>query len=82
MFTSSPSPSGASEVRRSVSGITSAANDPPFGSTAVRQTPFTAIESPGDELGGERRLHLESAVAQRADHPLAGYEPREHLTTP
>ena len=46
-FTSSPSPSGASEVRRSVSAITSAANDPPFGSTAVRQTPFTAIESPG-----------------------------------
>src|SRR6187200_2736404 len=46
-FTSSPIASGASEVRRRVSGITSAANEPLSRSTAVRQTPLTAIESPG-----------------------------------
>src|SRR5688500_4697749 len=46
-FTSSPSESGSSDVRRSVSGITSAANEPLFRSTAVRQMPLTAIESPG-----------------------------------
>src|SRR5918994_7142581 len=47
-LTSSPSPSGASDVRRSVSGITSAAKEPFWRSTAVRHTPFTAIESPGE----------------------------------
>src|SRR5688572_848715 len=46
-LTSSPIWSGASDVRRSVSGITSAANEPLSRSVAVRQTPFTAIESPG-----------------------------------
>src|SRR6185295_15270938 len=46
-FTSSPIWSGASDVRRSVSGMTSAANEPFSRSVAVRQTPFTAIESPG-----------------------------------
>src|SRR5215216_787347 len=46
-FTSSPSPSGSREVRRSVSGMTSASNEPLLFPTAVRQTPFTAIESPG-----------------------------------
>src|SRR6266498_1945129 len=46
-LTSSPSASGSSDVLRSVSGITSAANDPLLRSTAVRQTPLTAIESPG-----------------------------------
>src|ERR687897_476551 len=46
-FTSSPIWSGASAVRRSVSGITSAAKEPLSRSVAVRHTPLTAIESPG-----------------------------------
>src|SRR5215208_5283490 len=45
-FTSSPSPSGSSDVRLSVSGITSASNEPFVRPTAVRQMPLTAIESP------------------------------------
>src|SRR4051794_10163075 len=45
-FTASPSASGPREERLSVSAITSARKRSPSGSTAVRHTPFTAIESP------------------------------------
>jgi hypothetical protein len=34
------------------------------------------------KLAGERRLDLHAAVRKAAYHALAGYEPREHLTTP
>ena len=66
-LTSSPAPSGPSEVRRSVSGITSAAE-------AVRRRleggEADAVD--GDrvarrQLGGERRLHLQPAVRERAN---------------
>src|SRR3954447_22555143 len=46
-FTWSPAPRGPSDERRSVSAITSARKPSVDGSTAVRQTAFTATESPG-----------------------------------
>src|SRR5918994_2558581 len=46
-LTASPVASGPSELRRSVSSITSAEKPSRLGSTAVRQTPLTATESPG-----------------------------------
>src|SRR4051794_12763913 len=45
-FTGAPSPSPASEERRSVSCITSALKRPSAIAVAVRQTPLTATESP------------------------------------
>src|SRR5215213_9073702 len=47
-LTLSPAPSGPSDERRRVSAITSARKPSGAGSTAVRQTPLTAIESPGE----------------------------------
>jgi hypothetical protein len=46
-LTGSPAPTEPSAVRSNVSFITSAVNTPPSTLTTVRQTPETAIESPG-----------------------------------
>src|SRR5687767_6444733 len=46
-LTESPWPSGPRDERRNVSAITSVRKPAGLGSTAVRQTPLTATESPG-----------------------------------
>src|SRR5436190_15745957 len=60
-FTWSPGRSAPSEVRRSVSGITSASKAPSPTAVAVRQTPFTATESPSASSRPASSLSLPSS---------------------
>src|SRR5829696_9499789 len=68
-LTSAPSPTSASEERRSVSCMTSALKRPPSIAVAVRQTPLTATESPSESSGARAvrtARRTPSAVASTA----------------
>src|SRR3954463_11913583 len=83
-FTWSPAPSGPSDERRSVSAITSARKPSAVGSTAVRQTPLTATESPGPSsappAAATRRLPPAPSSSTASTLPMPATSPVNTLS--
>ena len=76
----------ASELSLSVSFMTSALNQSPSTAVAVRQTPFTEIESPSASSAASslatRRRTPSAELLDADDLPEVGYQAGEQLTTP
>ena len=81
-----PAATSASELSLSVSFITSALKLSPSTAVAVRQTPFTEIESPSASSAASSLADAQAHTVGRAldteDLPEVSYQPGEQLTTP